>query len=199
MTTVNSEQKLRPQHLYSVRPGLTTIQIALKFAASGAVDIHASGVGDGYGNLYHAIDVPRVTGEAKFADAYQNVKGLVWPNEWPREDVLWKTRRQPDHGLPTAPVTRLATGQYKLRFDDRYLVAPGGSTSLRGFKWGIEDASNTKNFKVVVSSWTDEDSADNKSRTSCVVQFVNSANAATDPDADSIVYLEFLVNTSEQG
>lgn len=167
---------IRQQHLYSVRPGLTTVQVRLKFGASGAVG------SDGYGNTLTCDDVVRVSGEEKHASKHNWVKGLVGDGEW---------ASAPDLEATTAPVTKTATGTYTLRFDDTYL-------GLSGFKWSVEDGSNTKKNNVILVSFTAADT-NNAGRSSAIIRFVSTAGAAADPDNGSNVWLEFALRTSEQG
>lgn len=171
------EQKLRTQHIYSVRPGLTYIQVRLGFGASGAIG------SDGYGNTLAADDVVRVSGEEKWSDKHNWVKGLV-------QDAEWSSK--PDFQTTTAPVTKTATGSYTLRFDDEYL-------GLSSFKWGIEDSSNTNKLNVILVSFTATDTSGNSGRSSAKIKFVNASDAAADPDNGSYVWLEFGVKTSENG
>jgi hypothetical protein len=163
-------EKIRNQHLYNVRAGLTMLQIRLKFGAAGAVG------SDGYGNTLQCNDVVRTSGDEKWSDKHQWVKGLVWDGEWSE----------------TAPVTLDGTGKYTLRFDDTYF-------GLTSFKWGIEDGSNTKKNNVVLVSFTASDTSGNSGRSSAVIQFCSTAGAAVAPDSGSSVWLEFGVKTSEQG
>jgi hypothetical protein len=167
---------IRQQHLYSVRPGLTTVQVRLKFGASGAVG------SDGYGNTLTCDDVVRVSGEEKHATKHNWIKGLVGYGEW---------ASAPDLEATTAPLTRTATGTYTLRFDDEYL-------GLNGFKWGIEDSSNTNKHNVILVSFTASDT-NNAGRSSAIVRLVSVQGGAADPANDSYVWLEFSLKTSEQG
>jgi len=171
---VNSYENKSKYPLFSIRPGLVEVQVRLKFGASGAVD------SDGYGNTKSADDVVRVSGEEKYSTAHSWVKGLVEDKEW---------SSSPDVNGTVAPVTKTATGTYTIRFDDEYL-------GLAGFKWSVEDTSNTKKNNIVLVSFTNSD-ANNANRSSCIIKFISASDAAVDPDEDSSVFLEFILKSSE--
>lgn len=160
--------------IYGLRVGLTTIQIRLGF--------NKVGVLDGYGNTLSCDDTVRIAGEEAHSTAHNWVKGLVDDGEWVSA---------PDHQTTFAPVTKTATGTYTLRFDDTYL-------GLSGFKYGVEDPTNTKKLNIVLVSFTASD-ATNGGRSSCVVKCVSSGGIAVNFDALSSVWLEFALKTSEQG
>lgn len=170
------EQKNKSK-VFSLRPGMIYLQLRLGFGASGQIGA------DGYGNTLACDDVVRVSGEEKWSDAHNWVKGLVDDGEW---------ASAPDQGSSTPPVKYVSTGKYRLYFDDEYL-------GISGFKWGIEDSSNTNKYNVVLVSFTASDSTYNKGRSSALIQFVDKDNNATDPDNGSYLWLELALKTSEQG